>query len=116
MGGYAASHPGVDIVLFEPDQRDPQMFLANTFSVSQRRVVAEHAYQQTRVMLRSRRTTLGAKLASHGVSLNHAVLDDPQRHLVEKRRTGNKALRALRKLHEVLDDLEHALPGLRPAS
>jgi NTE family protein len=109
ISGYAGSHPGVDIVLFEPDQRDPVMFLANTFSMSQRRTVAEHAYQQTRAMLRSRRTMLGAKLARHGVALNQAVLDDPHRHLVEQRRPATRAWRAVRRLHEVLDDLEHAL-------
>jgi hypothetical protein len=37
MKGYEASHPGTDILLFEPDQRDPEMFLANTFAYSQRR-------------------------------------------------------------------------------
>jgi predicted acylesterase/phospholipase RssA len=116
IGGYATSHPGVDILLFEPDRSDPVMFLANTFSVSQRRVVAEHAYQQTRAMLRSRRTTLGAKLARHGVALNDAVLDDPHRHLVEKRRPASRAMRAMLQLNEVLDDLEHTLAGLRPAA
>jgi NTE family protein len=115
MSGYERSHPGVDILLFEPDQRDPQMFLANTFSVSQRRVVAEHAYQQTRAMLRSRRSTMGAVLARHGVGLNHAVLDDPDRHLVERRRATTRALRALRRLDEVLDDLEHTLTVRRPS-
>jgi NTE family protein len=60
-------------------------------------------------MLRSRRTTLGAKLARHGVALNQAVLDDPHRHLVEQRRPATRAWRAVRRLHEVLDDLEHAL-------
>jgi NTE family protein len=29
--GYESSHPDTDILLFEPDQRDPEMFLANTF-------------------------------------------------------------------------------------
>jgi predicted acylesterase/phospholipase RssA len=109
IGGYASSHPGVDIVLFEPDPRDPVMFLANTFSVSQRRMVAEHAYQQTRATLRSRRTSLGAKLARHGATLNDAVLDDEHRHLVDPRRAASRAVRAVRRLHEVLDDLEHAL-------
>jgi hypothetical protein len=67
-------------------------------------------------MLRSQRTTLGAKLARHGVTLNHGVLDDPERHLLEKRRPASRALRAVRRLGEVLDDLDHTLAGLRPAS
>ena len=61
MKGDEHSHPGTTIVLFEPEQRDPAMFLAATFSHGQRRRLAEHAYQQTRRMLRSRRGT-GAAL------------------------------------------------------
>jgi predicted acylesterase/phospholipase RssA len=109
MAGYRTSHPHADIVLFEPDQRDAEMFLANTFSVAQRRVVAEHAYRQTRAMLRSRRTTLAAQLARHGIAIRDDVLDDVGRHLVEKRPVGSKPARALQRLEEVLDDLEGVL-------
>jgi NTE family protein len=108
LKGYAESHPQTDIVLFEPDHRDPEMFLANTFSVSQRRLLAEHAYQRTREVLRSRRSTLGTQLARHGVTILAAVLDDPDRRLVGRRRrvTGTRTARALRRLDEVLHDLE----------
>jgi hypothetical protein len=110
--GYEASHPGTDIVLFEPDHRDPEMFLANTFGYSQRRLLAEHAYQHTRADLRSRRSVLGSMLARHGLALDDAVLDDHRRALLGKRRrprTGSRASRALRRLDEVLHDLERAL-------
>jgi predicted acylesterase/phospholipase RssA len=56
MKGYERSHPNADIVLFEPDNHDSAMFLANTFSVSHRAELAEHAYQRTRDALRSRAT------------------------------------------------------------
>jgi len=110
MKGYDSSHPETDILLFEPDHRDPEMFLANTFGYSQRRRLAEHAYQRTRSDLRSRRGTLGATLARHGIRLNDAVLDDPHRTLLGKRipkRT--RSGRTLARLDEVLDDLERAL-------
>ncbi|UUZ66959.1 hypothetical protein LP416_18195 [Polaromonas sp. P2-4] len=84
MKHYEHVYPDTDIVLLEPDARDTEMFLANTFSYRQRRVLAEHAYQTTRQMLRSRKTTLSAKLARHGVSLNLDVLNDTKRHLVAK--------------------------------
>lgn len=113
MMGYDRSHPHVDIVLIEPDQRDPEMFLANIFSISQRRLLAEHAYQRTREMLRSRRTVLKAQLSRHGVGLDEAVLDDPQRHLIEKRRPSKQLGRQLKRLEEVLDDLEQALAYAR---
>jgi predicted acylesterase/phospholipase RssA len=113
MKGYAQSHPGTDIVLFEPDHRDAELFLASVFSWSQRRALAEHAYQRTRELLRSRRTALGAQLQRHGIALDHAALDDEERRLLGRtrpsRRGGPRTARALRKLEETLADLEHAL-------
>jgi NTE family protein len=79
MKGYESSHPGTDILLFEPDHRDPEMFLANTFGYSQRRCWPN--------MPTSRRAPTCARAAAtwrhagaHGLALDHAVLDDPQRH------------------------------------
>ena len=110
LKGYEASHPGTDILLFEPDQRDPEMFLANTFGYAQRRQLAEHAYQQTRAQLRSRRSHVAATLAAHGLALDHAVLDDPQRRLLARtKRMRSGAARTLQRLDEVLDDLAGAI-------
>lgn len=116
MKGYELSHPDTTILLFEPDQRDPQMFLASTFSYAQRRALAEHAYQRTRQMLRSRRGSLGRQLARHGVQLDDAVLDDTRRQLLPSTRpAGRRAGRALRRLEEVLDDLETTLAAWPPS-
>ena len=111
MQGYDNSHPGTDILLFEPNHRDPAMFLANTFGYGQRRRLAEHAYQRTRADLRSRRGQLFTTLARHGLVLDDAVLDDSDRTLIVQRRraTGTRAARALRRLEEVLDDLQRSL-------
>jgi len=109
MKAYERNHPGTTILLFEPDQRDPEMFLANTFSYSQRRALAEHAYQQTRQMLRSRRSVLSAQLAPHGVTIDEAVLDDRERTLVSRRAPRTRSAWALQRLEGVLNDLEHAL-------
>ncbi|MFC6283166.1 MULTISPECIES: patatin-like phospholipase family protein [Polaromonas] len=114
MKHYEHAYPDTDIVLLEPDHRDTDMFLANTFSYGQRREMAEHAYQKTRQMLRSRKTTLSAKLARHGVSLNMEVLDDPKRHLVAARPAATRIGRAIASLEEVMEDLSHALnPSMR---
>jgi predicted acylesterase/phospholipase RssA len=116
--GYETSHPDTDILLFEPDHRDPEMFLANIFSYSQRRRLAEHAYQRTRTDLRKRRTTLRRQLARHGIELDDAVLDDPKRRLLRHRHRPLHRLprrpmtRSLQRLDEVLDDLESALQTL----
>lgn len=111
MKSYARSHPGTTIVLFEPDQRDAQMFLANTFSYAQRRELAEHAYQQTRRMLRERHAALAPRLLRHGVRIRRDVLDDISRTLVSRHVVAahSRAGRALQRLELVLDELEHAL-------
>ena len=113
LKGYESSHPDTDILLFEPDRHDPEMFLANTFGYAQRRQLAEHAYQHTRSDLRSRRSHLAATLAAHGLQLDHAALDDPRRHLLAAlaRRSGGAA-HTLRRLDEVLDDLQGALQAM----
>jgi hypothetical protein len=112
MKGYDASHPGTDVLLFEPDHRDPAMFLANTFGYSQRRRLAEHAYQRTRADLRSRRSALQARLHRHGLALDDAVLDDAHRTLLGRHRPlRSRMARTLRRLDEVLNDLELALPA-----
>jgi NTE family protein len=82
LKGYARSHPGTDILLFEPEAHDPTLFLANLFGYRERRRLAEHAYQRLRADLRSRRATLSATLARHGLALDAAVLDDPHRRLL----------------------------------
>ena len=128
LKGYEQTYPDTTIVLFEPDHRDPQLFLANTFSYTQRRELAEHAYQQTRQQLRQRRAALAPLLAQHGVALNPQALDDPHRYLLEKRRkprpfqtkekrTSLRVGAAVKQLEAVLGDLEAALPvASRPAS
>lgn len=105
MKHYAQAYPNTDIVLIEPDQRDPEMYLANTFSYGQRRQMAKHAYQQTRQMLRARQTTLSAQLAPHGLSINRAVLEDPTRHLVAARPSAARLGRAFAPLEDLIDDL-----------
>ena len=105
MKHYERSYPHTDIVLLEPDHRDTAMFLANTFSYRQRRQMAEHAYQSTRHMLRSRQTALSGKLARHGICLNMALLDDPNRQLVAPLPAASRVGRAISSLEEIMDNL-----------
>ena len=54
--------------------------------------------------------SVAATLAAHGLTLDHAVLDDPRRRLLATRRhLGSVAERTLTRLDEVLDDLEGTL-------
>lgn len=109
MKHYERAYPDTDIVLIEPDHRDPELYLANTFSYGRRRQLAEHAYQQTRSMLRSRRTSLSAKLRRHGIHLDLDVLEDMRRHLVAAPKPPTRVGRAIASLQEVMDDLGHAV-------
>jgi len=109
MKHYERAYPRTDIILFEPDQRDAELYLANTFSYSRRRELAEHAYQQTRAMLRSRRSGLGAKLARHGISVRADVLDDASRRLVALPGSPARVAGAVTSLHQVLDELGRAI-------
>ncbi len=113
MKHYERAYPGTDIVLIEPDHRDPELYLANTFSYRQRRHLAEHAFQQTRQMLRSRKTGLAAKLARHGITLNHAVLDDPRIHLCAPPRKASRLGRAIASLQDSMEDMGHLVAQQR---
>ena len=109
MKQYEFTYPNTDIILIEPDHRDPELYLANTFSYSQRRYLAEHAYQQTRQMLRSRKTGLSAILWRHGITLHHEALDDPKRHLTQLASPPTHVGQAIAKLEEIMDDLGHVV-------
>jgi NTE family protein len=106
MKHYERTYPSTDIILIEPDRHDPELYLANTFSYGQRRALAEHAYQQTRSMLRSNKTTLSRKLARHGITLNSDVLNDPKRQLVQPPAPTSRLGRAIVTLQEVMNDLD----------
>ncbi|QHE75217.1 patatin-like phospholipase family protein [Hydrogenophaga sp. PBL-H3] len=108
MKNYERLYPGSDIVLIEPDQRDAKLFTANTFSYRQRREIAEHAYQQTRKMLRERQVELTPKLARHGVTLNTAALTNADLHLVKEPSVPAQTAMG-RQLHATLDDLQRQL-------
>ena len=114
LKGYAQAYPNTDIVLIEPNHRDPELYLANTFSYSQRRHLAEHAYQQTRQSLRSQQTPLATKLAYHGITLNHGVLDDEHRHLCAPKRPPARVGRALTKLSGLLDNVTQVVKKATP--
>jgi NTE family protein len=112
MKGYASTHPKVDIVLFEPDHRDSALFLANTFSVSQRARLAEHAYQRTRETLRSHRASIGRKLGRHGVTIDDEALADDTRRLITNLRglePASRTANAIKRLDAALDNLDEQL-------
>jgi predicted acylesterase/phospholipase RssA len=114
LKSYEQAYPNTDILQIEPDHRDPELYLANTFSYSQRRHLAEHAYQQTRQLLRSNQAGLGTQLGYHGITLNHALLDDTSRHLCRPQREPTRVSHALTKLHTTLNDLSQVVQAANP--
>lgn len=114
MRGYRRSHPECDIVLLEPDHHDPRLYHAGTFSYKRRRELAEHAYGQTRRLLRARSAELAPVFAAHGVPLDADVLMRERRLLpkLALRRSGNDLAE---RLHHVLDQLEARVRERAPA-
>jgi NTE family protein len=115
MERYKTAYPDTDIVLFEPNRSDADMFFTNLFSYASRRRLCEHAYQKTRQELWERRHELGPRLARHGVHINTGVLRDESLSLVKSIRRQREALlefesaNATRQLAHTLDDLERYL-------
>jgi hypothetical protein len=107
-------YPDADVVLFQPDRDDAEMFSTNVFSYSDRRRLCEHAYQRTRDDLRRRGTELRDVLDRHGVKIDANVLADEHRTLLPRgHRGGRRHVDHLEvtavKLDETLDRLEGLL-------
>jgi NTE family protein len=109
MSRYRREYPDADVVLFEPERGDPEMFFANVFSYADRRRLCEHAYQRTRAALRQRHAELEPIFARHGVTIDRSVLDDESRTLLPA--NNGKAGRRFA-LMETISSLEEALDRL----
>lgn len=102
---YARSYPETDILLFEPEPNDAEVFFSNTLGYSRRRHIAEHAYQATRKQLRQRTSTLQRQLQKHGLRLRSERLQDTERYLLEVQTQGRLA-RSMSLLDRSLRQLE----------
>jgi NTE family protein len=120
MDRYRAQYPGADIVLFEPDRGDADMFFASIFSYARREELCEAAYRKTRQSLFARRAALEPLLARHGISLKVEVLSDTERPIgaalidtrpLKARKSGVR--QAARDLSHTLDQLEAWLVAAR---
>lgn len=115
MERYKTAYPGIDIVLFEPNRADADMFFTNLFSYSSRRRLCEHAYQKTRQELFKRRHELTPLFEKHGIEVRTDVLRDTSMTLVKSLRKSRGVWRetastaATRALTHTLDDLERWL-------
>jgi predicted acylesterase/phospholipase RssA len=122
MERYKTAYPATDIVLFEPNRSDADMFFTNLFSYSSRRRLCEHAYQKTRQELWQRRHELAPRLARHGIAIDAAALRDEKLTLIKSIRKQREtwldlaSTAATQQLTDTLDDLERWLRAQRAAT
>lgn len=81
LSKYRARYRDADVVLFEPEPDDGEIFFTNVFSYSTRQRVCEHAYESTRRDLLRRARRLAPVLARHGIGLRMDLLRDKRRRL-----------------------------------
>lgn len=79
MAAYRNRYPHSDRMLFEPDRDDDVMFFTNVFRYTERRRLANHAYQQTRRDLLAHAAVMTPLLQRHGVALRFDRLTDAAR-------------------------------------
>jgi NTE family protein len=120
MDRYRAQYPDADILLFEPDREDADMFFASIFSYARRKDLCEAAYRKTRQSLFARRAVLEPLLARHGIRLKLEILSDSQRSIgaalidtrpLKARKPGVQ--QTARDLSHTLDQLEAWLVAAR---
>jgi len=123
MEKYGRQYPRADVVLFEPDREDADMFFANIFSYAQRKRLCAAAFRKTRQNLIARAGILAPQLGRHGISLNADRLRDPRRIVIDaitdprplhtNSPRGGCARQTARDLSHTLDQLDHWLAGAR---
>jgi NTE family protein len=110
MRTYKQDYPHADVLLFEPDRGDDELFFKNVFRYADRKRLAEHAYRQTRRDLLANAEGLQAILSRHGLTLRLDVLEDETRTFSAAVRERRRRLQPLTgALHRTLDRLETAL-------
>ena len=105
LSGYRTQYPKADVVLFQPEADDGEVFLTNPFGYAARRRVCAHAFERTRRDLAARAAELEPLLARHGFAYRWERLREPDRTLASvlppPRR--DASLRgAARELHDTL--------------
>jgi predicted acylesterase/phospholipase RssA len=110
MKGYKERYPHADVLLFEPDRGDERLFFQNVFRYSDRRRLAEHAYQRTRGDLLRQADGLQPLLRRHGIELRLDVLKDPRRTFLQAiQERKRREWPVTGPLHRALDTLERQI-------
>jgi predicted acylesterase/phospholipase RssA len=81
MAKYDSTYKGADVLLFEPNPDDAEMFFANVFSHANRERVCDHAYRHTVHELARREPELAPILERHGIRLRPEVVGQEHPHV-----------------------------------
>ena len=81
MAKYDTAYSEADVLLFEPNPDDAEMFFANVFSHRNRERVCDHAYRHTIHELARRESELAPILKRHGISLRPEVVHQDRPHV-----------------------------------
>ncbi len=120
MEKYRKQYPHADVVLFEPDREDADMFFASIFSYSQRKRLCAAAFEKTRQNLTARMPALEPLLARHGIGIRRDRLADASRKVTDAlsdprplhtNRDDNDVRQTARDLTHTLDQLQRWLAG-----
>ena len=114
MEKYARHYPNADVLLFEPDRENADMFFASIFSYAQRRRLCALAFAATRHNLRTRAGVLAPVWARHGITLRVDRLADSSRGITDAlddpRPLGSSTRR--RTIRRTTQELSHTLDHL----
>lgn len=113
LSRYRSQYRDADVILFEPDADDSEIFFTNIFSYAMRAGLCEHAYQRTRRDLLRRRHQLEPILARHGARLRVDLLKDASRRLGLRPRRAPGSLAATWRLQGAATELRDTLVELR---
>lgn len=118
---YDIEYKDADVILFEPNRDDADMFFTNMFSYGDRKRLSEHAYRKTREELLRRHDELAPRLARHGIRMRLDVLNDRGRTLSRqmarlKRQRAGVMGRAALDLSQTLDELERSMARIQRGS
>lgn len=105
MAKYDTAYKDADVILFEPNADDAEMFFANVFSYANRRRVCDHAYRQTLNELAQREAKLTPILLRHGVRLRREVLHAHRRAQASHLSRAAASVGLKRQLEQSLGDL-----------
>ncbi|GJM11469.1 MAG: patatin [Lysobacteraceae bacterium] len=98
-----------DLLLLEPNRDDGEMFFTNVFSYSSRKRLGEHAYQATRSELLAKFDELNKMLGRHGLQLDRATLEDPDRTMEQAIRQPPSRVAMTEELTRTLDRLRRVV-------